>query len=124
MNEKKIPLVNDIPKHKKKSSAKGQPRSKHKHCYDTVLLKVYYNFPDVRTGKPRITYTESPTKVCTICGRVDYIDRDPSFYKKTEVQDLPFRIMSTELSDKALQLPKWCLENFRDKFAVKGELHK
>ena len=29
---------NDEPKHKKKSIAKGQPRSKHKHEYEIVLF--------------------------------------------------------------------------------------
>ena len=115
--------VDDVPKYKKKSSAKGQPRSKHKHCYETVLLKRYYHFPDIKTGKTRTTYTETPTKVCPICGRVSHSDRDPSFYKKTVTQEVPYRIMSTELSEKALKLPKWYLEDFMDKFAKEGEFN-
>lgn len=31
------PLIDDIPKHKKKSKKKGQPRADHKHEYKTVL---------------------------------------------------------------------------------------
>ena len=55
-------LCEEETRYKKKSKAKGLPRSKHKHTYQTVLLKCYHTFPDFRTGKPRTTFTELPTK--------------------------------------------------------------
>ena len=70
MNEKRIPIEKDEPKHKKKSKKKGQPRADHKHEYKTVLLLNKYKnryFPD----KP--TLYKMPTEVCTICGRVGYV---------------------------------------------------
>jgi hypothetical protein len=122
MNEKRIPLSDEAPKYKKKSNAKGLPRSKHKHIYETVLLKRYYNYNDFTTGRPKTEYTELPTKVCSICGRVDHVDTDSSFYTDREVKEgLPYRIFSKELSEKALNLPKWYIADFFDKFALEGD---
>lgn len=48
----------EIPKYKKKSSKKGQPRAKHKHIYkDCLLMK--------EDG------SVSKASVCSICGKVD-----------------------------------------------------
>lgn len=121
MNDKRILLTDEETRHRKKSTAKGLPRSKHKHIYETVLLKRYYNHTDFKTGKPVITCSELPTKVCKICGRVDRVDRDPSYYVHNQIQDLPWRVYSTELSEKALQLPKWYINDFFDKFAIEGD---
>lgn len=121
MNEKRIPLADEEPKYKKKSKSKGQPRSKHKHIYETVLLTKDYHTTDYKTGKPKITQTIFPTKVCTICGRVDEVDKDQSFYIKKTVPDLPFVVYENVLSEKALNLPKWYAKDFWDKFAIKIE---
>lgn len=113
MHEKREPLTGETPKHKKKSKSQGQPRSKHKHVYETVLLTKYYQ------GITETTKTVLPTKVCTICGRVDYVDNDESFYIRKPVTYLPFNVHETVLSEKALSLPKWYTKDFRDKFAAK-----
>lgn len=112
MNDKRIPLTTEEPKHKKKSAAKGLPRANHKHIYETVLLYHYHHWK-----ADHIAVHTSPTKVCTICGRVDHIDTDPSYYVKKE-SSLRWLSHITELSKKALALPKWEVNDF-DKFATK-----
>lgn len=106
-------------RYKKKSKAKGQPRADHKHLYETVLLTSRYHDTDFKTGKPRITETKAPTKVCTICGRINYIDRDPKYYVCNCVPNLPFKTYKEELSEEALNLQKWLAEDYWDKFAKK-----
>lgn len=116
----KTNLIDDeIPAYKKKSNKKGQPRSKHKHIYETVLLTRNYHTTDFATGKPKVTQTILPTKVCTICGRIDEVDRDPSYYVKKPITYLPFVGFDKMLSEKVLSLPKWHAEDFWDKFAIK-----
>lgn len=61
--------------------------------------------------------------VCSICGRVGNIIHDPCFYNKVEKQSTPHRVMASELSEKALKLPKWYIEDFMDKFAKEGEFN-
>jgi hypothetical protein len=119
MNDKTNLIDDDIPAHKKKSKNKGLPRSKHKHIYETVLLENNWHTTDFKTGKPKVVTYLTPTKVCTICGRVDYCDKDPSYYN--EKCSLLFGCcFEKELSEKALALPKW-KKDFFDKFAVKME---
>ena len=109
----------EIPAYKKKAKNTGLPRSKHKHVYETVLLTSDYHHTDLRTGAPKVTHNFTPTKVCTICGRVDSRDNDTEYYIIREVPtSLPFVFHSKELSEKAFKLPKWYLADFWDKFAV------
>ena len=109
-------LINDeIPAYRKKSKKKGQPRADHKHTYETVLLSRYYHY---NLGEPRTSESRKPTKICMICGRIDYVDDDPSYYVKNKVPRIPFLAYEKDLSEKALALPKWCAEAF-DKFATK-----
>ena len=111
----------DVPAHRKKSKKKGQPRADHKHIYETVLLIRNYHFNDFKTGRPKIKQTSSPTKVCTVCGRIDDIDKNPKYYVNEPVHGLPFEVYKKELSEEALALPKWMASDFFDKFAVKME---
>ena len=113
-------IDDEVGKYRKKSTAKGQPRSKHKHIYETVLLRSYFEHTDMCTGKPIRTHSELPTKVCTICGRVDYVDTDPVYYVKNKVPNIPMLAFTKDLSDVALQLPKW-EHDFFDKFATPME---
>ena len=114
----KIDLIDDeIPAYRKKSKKKGQPRADHKHMYETVLLTCYYHF---NLGEPRTSESKRPTKVCTICGRIDYVDDDPSYYVKNKVSNVPFLVYEKDLSEKALSLPKWQVDGF-DKIATKME---
>ena len=119
MSKTNIFLVDEVPKHKKKSVSKGLPRSKHKHIYETVLLTKKYHGTDFKTGRPKITETQLPTKVCTICGRIEHTDKDPKYYNRNKIPDLPIRVYEDALSDEALKLPKWLAEDFWDKFATK-----
>jgi hypothetical protein len=115
----KINLIDDeIPAYKKKSKKKGQPRADHKHTYETVLLTRYYHF---NLGEPRTSESKQPTKVCTICGRIDEIDKDESLYEIHPDPDVKhWMVWRKELSEKALSLPKWHADFF-DKFATKVE---
>lgn len=117
--DEKILTMDEVPKYRKKSKAKGQPRSKHKHVYETVLLTKTYHYADIKTGRPEVIQTQTPQKVCTICGRIDEVDYDESYYIRKPNPIFPF-ISEMELSEKALNLSKWSAD-FWDKFAVKQE---
>lgn len=114
-----IDLINDeIPAYRKKSKKKGQPRADHKHTYETVLLTRYYHS---NLGEPRTSAQVYPTKVCTICGRIDEIDKDESLYEMHPNPNVKrWMVWRKDLSEKALGLPKWRAEAF-DKFATKME---
>ena len=108
--------INEVPKYKKKSTSKGLPRSKHKHIYETVLLTTISETQDYKTGLKKKVYRSFPTKVCSICGRIDKVDRESSYY--IEEQNGYQFLFSPKLSDKALSLPRWTCNSF-DKFAIK-----
>lgn len=110
----------EIGKYKKKSTAKGQARSKHKHEYETVLLTRISEYVDFDTGNTKSREHVSPTKVCTICGRIDYRDEDPSYYEICYLRETPYKVYCKELSPKALKLPKYTA-GFFDKFASHAE---
>ena len=111
----------EIPKYRKKSKGAGQPRAKHKHEYITVLLHEEYEWPDVKTGGEPIKHDHiAPTKVCKICGRVDYVDDNPSYYVMNRIMNIPHLAFSKDLSETAMNLPKWRRKPF-DKFAYPRE---
>ena len=113
----KIDLIDDeIPTYRKKSKKKGQPRANHKHTYETVLLTRYYHF---NFEEPKTSESKLPTKVCTICGRIDYVDYDASLYNVHPATNITWALVK-DLSEKALSLPKWHADSF-DKFATKME---
>ena len=103
----KLNFINDeIPAYKKKSKNKGLPRADHKHIYETVLLTRYYHY------NSRDSEHTLPTKVCTICGRIDKTDTDESFWNKTPEPSLkPFIVWEKDLNDKALNLPNATSKN-------------
>lgn len=119
MNNRRIPLTDDQPKHKKKSKAKGLPRADHKHQYETVLLTQFFHTTEFKTGKPKTVEIVTPTTVCTICGRIGYTNTDPKYYKDNK-RVYPFGATSNALSEEALALPYWYADFF-DKFAYKNE---
>ena len=121
MNSRKYSFDNEVPKYRKKSKGKGLPRADHKHLYETVLLTKRYNGTDFKTGRPRITEHQLPTKVCTICGRIDYVDKDPKYYVSKQIADLPVIIHEKVLSEEALKLSQWLADDFFDKFARRIE---
>jgi hypothetical protein len=121
MNDKRTIVTDEEPKHKKKSKGNGLPRSKHKHEYETVLLSRYYRFPDLKTGMEKVYEQRNPTKVCTICGRINYMDSDQSYYEIMQSTLNPPFIYEKVLTEKALNLPKWKVEEPYGKFATKIE---
>lgn len=115
MNSKMRFIDDETPAYKKKSKKKGQPRSKHKHIYETVLLTHYYHFDWGNSENV------NPVKVCIICGRIEEIDKDESLWEKhPDPNAKPWMIWGRELSEKALGLPKWYVNDF-DKFAIREE---
>lgn len=118
MKDRRIPLENDEPKHKKKSKAKGLSRSKHKHEYAPVLLhRLYHNRYSQET-----TEIVSVNKVCQVCGRIDECLNGDEWYDAKYEYFGKYRIGKDRLSKKALALPKWYTHEYFDKFAYKGEL--
>ncbi len=116
MKNKVDTVYDDIPVHKKKSKKKGLHRADHKHTYETVLLTRYYHF---NLGEPHTSESKQPTKVCTICGRIDYVDYDESLYDVHQDTDIKWLFVKA-LSEKALSLPKWYVDGF-GKFATKED---
>ena len=114
-------IDDEVGKYRKKSTAKGQPRSKHKHIYETVILITPYQVPDTKTGKHIEKERRYPTKVCTICGRIDAVDYDEKWYKNVEHEYLKWTYFTKELNDVALKLPVWFHNDYRDKFATPVE---
>ena len=121
MNDKRVPLIIDETKHKKKSKGKGLPRSKHKHIYEPVLLTRKYHHTQYPTGNHKVSLCSSVAEVCTICGRIGKNILDESYYEHIPNYLFPFRITRESLSEKAKKLPKWYAEDFWDKFAYKEE---
>ena len=121
MNERRNPLTSDEPKYRKKSQNKGLSRSKHKHVYETVLLHRPLRYTDPNTGGVAVKEFLEPTKMCSICNKVDGRDDDPSYYDCTKVADHPHCYYERTLSEKALNLPNYYLKDFCDKFAIKKE---
>lgn len=117
MNDKRIPIVDAEPKHKKRSTSKGLPRSKHKHQYETVLLSTFFRHKVLNNGTDKVHEYRTPVKVCMICGRTDKTDNNPIYYTKKRVPHSSLCIYEKELSEKALKLPRWYKEDFLDKFA-------
>ena len=115
MNEKREPFENEVPKHKKKSKKKGQPRADHKHEYKTVLLIREWENPYKPGEKHEVKH---PTKVCTICGRVG--DVDLSMYEKVEIPNMPFRLCEKNIKNETC-LERWHVDSYFDKFAKKVE---
>ncbi len=121
MNDKRTILTDEEPKYKKKSKGNGLPRSDHKHIYETVLLRQTYHYTSPKTGKDVVVEKDVPTKVCTVCGRIDYVDTDSAYYERVQAKDVPFLFYEKVLTEKALSLPKWRTESIYDKFATKME---
>ena len=118
MNERRIPLEREEPKHKKKSHGNGLSRSNHKHKYEPVLLHKYWKN---RYKNDEVTEIISVSKVCTICGRIDDVLKGDEWYD-TEYENMgKYRIGKSHLNKKALALPKWYTHDYFDKFAYKGE---
>ena len=111
----------DVCKYRTRSTAKVRPRSKHKHMYETVLLTCHYKVPDVNTGKQIEKESRQPTKVCTVCGRIDKKDNNEMWYNKQEHKHLKWTYFTNELSEAALKLPVWHCTSYFDNTAIPAE---
>ena len=116
-SQREVPIASEEAKYKKKSNVKGQPRSKHKHEYDTVLLHRLYRHTDYKTGADTTIDCAAPTKVCNMCGRIGNLDEDPSYYTNKPLAMIHFFVEEKDLSEKALALPQWYCNDYFDKFA-------
>ena len=85
---------------------------KHKHNYETVLLTCTYHFTYPRTGKITDNQTVLPYDVCTICGRLKHINKDPKYYVRRYLQIEPVPVYEEVLSEEALKLSKWFIDDF------------
>ena len=84
-SQKEIPIAPDISKHKKKKEKKDKtPWNKHKHKYSIVLLEYANSIDGTILNK-------CPSKVCTICGRVDSTANDEKYYVSRPLTYLPFK---------------------------------
>lgn len=105
----------EVAPYKKKSKAHGLKRADHKHAYEVVLLTTTLQYgwseKDIKITRP--------TKVCTVCGRIGDVVRDPSYYDTTTHEKYAY-LFEKKLSEKALRLPKWVVDG-DNKFAMKGE---
>lgn len=115
MSKNQIPIEAEVPKYRKKSKRKGQPRADHKHEYKTVLL--HRNFASLFDDRHK-SFSTTPTQVCTICGRIGYVDHDQ--YELVEIPNMPYRIHEKAIRNKE-SLEEWCCDDFLDKFAYKKE---
>lgn len=105
MDEKRKPFENEVPKHKKKSKNKGQPRADHKHEYRDVILHSWWNNP-FKHGV--VIENMEICKVCTICGRIgDYIT------------GRFFGLNNSEYN--TAEMEHWMVDDYFDKFAKKME---
>ena len=96
----------DVPKHKKKSKAKGQPRANHKHKYIEVALHTTWQGPYLRKHT-----TVSKAKVCEICGRV----------KENDWFGVKLQREGLTVEELIKNYPSWYLNDLMDKFAYKKE---
>ena len=70
-------IPDDIPKYKKKSSAKPPQKSKHKHVYEPCLVEApveWYLKPHERKSRPvtRLCFRS----YCPVCGKTGDVDRE------------------------------------------------
>ena len=113
--QKEIPETPDVIKHHKKSNAKGQPKAKHKHQYETVCLHHKYSLTKPHDPNPWNVDYYSATKVCVICGRIDEADDD--YYLKEPGSNLWCNYFKTKLIPETFNLPRWITEDSRCKYA-------
>ena len=72
-------IQNDIPKYRKKSSARPPTKAKHKHAYEPCLIEYpldWWNKPHERKRYvPHLQFSA----YCPVCGKVGEVDRERWF---------------------------------------------
>lgn len=109
-------------KHRKRAKSKGAPRADHKHIYETVLLHHHIQRIDCSSGKQISEKYTLPTKICTLCGRVSYVDQSPELYVKVARPPTAAGAIlryQEQLSEKALSLPEWHTTGYLGKYAAR-----
>ena len=103
MNKKRMLLENEVPRHKKKSKKRGQPRANHKHEYKKVVLHSYWDNPFKQGVKNEC---QEVCEVCSVCGRIGknitgrFFERDKLEYNDANMEH-------------------WKVDDYFDKFAKK-----
>lgn len=72
-------IPNDIPKYRKKSTARPPAKAKHKHVYEPCLIEYpldWWNKPHER--KHYIPYLQF-SAYCPVCGKIGEVDRERWF---------------------------------------------
>jgi hypothetical protein len=87
-------------------------KSQHKHNYEVVLLTGTYQFIHPRTHKETRNQTILPYEICTVCGKLKHVSRDHKYYVRKYLQVGPEPVYEEELSEEALKLPKWFINDF------------
>lgn len=114
-SQKEIPETPDDVRYQKKSTSKGQSRSKHKHLYETVCLHHKYSLTKTHDPNPWNVDYYSATKVCVICGRIN--EEDDAYYLKEEGNNGWGNYFKTKLIPEAFNLPRWIVKDLRCKYA-------
>lgn len=96
-------IENDIPKYKKKSRKKGQPRADHKHEYKKVVVHSFIDSPFQQGIKNEY---QDIHEVCMICGRIGRLISSGLF----GFDDSKYNMQDIE---------HWYVEDYFDKFAKK-----
>ena len=105
MGEKCKSFENEIPKYKKKSKKKGQPRADHKHEYKEVVVHSWWSNPFKQGEKQEhIEICE----VCTVCGRIGKYVSGMFYVWNEDEYDIS-------------QMEHWYKDNYMDKVAKKME---
>ena len=105
MDEKRKPFENEVPKYKKKSTKKGQPRADHKHEYKDVVVHSWFDNPFKQNERnEHINIYE----VCTICGRIGSYVTSYIFQTEEEMKKYDLKNMD-----------HWYVDDYFDKFAKK-----
>lgn len=110
-SQKDIPIAPEEAKYKKKSDSRGQPRSKHKHQYETALVHYKYSLTKPHDPNPWKVDYYSATKVCTICGRLSG-ESDPAYYENEKcVNTFGSYYFKAKLTPEAYNLERWIVDD-------------
>lgn len=126
-----IDIPNDVPKYRKKSTAKPPAKAKHKHVYEPCLfeqIEMWYAKPHERkSNRTRLTFGS----YCPICGKVGDTDTDRWFAHVKKHNDM-FSYLETvyteeaerELNPTTRTLPVFYIgDEWRPKFVELKEEH-
>lgn len=114
-------ISNDIPKYRKKSTARPPAKAKHKHVYEPCLIEYpldWWNKPHERKRYvPHLQFSA----YCPVCGKIGEVDRERWFttVKKYNIGRPYLESVHTEEAKRELNLTTRTLPVFKvvDPFA-------